>query len=76
MAQTLLHGDEDCADAIQEAIMKAYRSIPKLREPAYFRTWMFRILIHESRRIYHNKQEDAPDGRSSRPRGSDRGDGS
>lgn len=60
MARTLLHRDEDCADAIQEAILKAYRSVPKLREPAYFRTWMFRILIHECRRIYHKEKRMLP----------------
>lgn len=60
MARTLLNRDEDCADAIQEAILKAYRSVPKLREPAYFRTWMFRILIHECRRIYHKEKRMLP----------------
>jgi len=57
MARMLLQKDEDCADAIQEAILKAYRGIPKLREPAYFRTWMFRILIHECQRIHRNQKK-------------------
>ncbi|MFB5759878.1 DUF5643 domain-containing protein [Paenibacillus medicaginis] len=28
-------------------ILKAYKSISTLREPAYFKTWIFRILINE-----------------------------
>lgn len=60
MARTLLQRDEDCADAIQEAILKAYRSMGKLREPAYFRTWMFRIVIHECRRIYRKQKRVSP----------------
>lgn len=51
MARTLLRDDEDCADAIQETILSAYKGIVKLREPAYFKTWLFRILIRECRRI-------------------------
>jgi len=51
MARTLLNRDEDCADAIQETILKAYRGVGKLREPAFFRTWLFRILIHECRQL-------------------------
>lgn len=51
MARTLLNRDEDCADAIQETILKAYRGVSKLREPAFFRTWLFRILIHECRQL-------------------------
>ncbi|BBI32323.1 sigma-70 family RNA polymerase sigma factor [Cohnella abietis] len=60
MAKTLLHKDEDCADAIQEAILKAYRSIKRLREPAYFRTWMFRILIHECQQLYRKQKRTSP----------------
>jgi RNA polymerase sigma-70 factor (ECF subfamily) len=56
MARTLLSKDEDCADAIQEAILKAYRGVPKLREPAYFRTWLLRILIHECQQIYRKQK--------------------
>ncbi|CAM3985878.1 sigma-70 family RNA polymerase sigma factor [Cohnella lubricantis] len=51
MARTLLNRDEDCADALQETILKAYRGLGNLREPAFFRTWLFRILIHECGQI-------------------------
>lgn len=47
LARSYLKKDEDCADAVQEAIYKSFRSIKTLKEPAYFKTWLFRILINE-----------------------------
>lgn len=47
MARMYLKRDEDCADAMQETIYKSFRAIQTLKEPAYFKTWLFRILIHE-----------------------------
>lgn len=47
MAKSILHKDEDVADALQETILKAYKAVPALREPKYFKTWIFRILINE-----------------------------
>ncbi|WP_052476004.1 sigma-70 family RNA polymerase sigma factor [Cohnella kolymensis] len=60
LAWSLLHRDEDCADAIQETILKAYRSLPSLREPAYFRTWLFRILIRECQQTYRRRKRIIP----------------
>jgi RNA polymerase sigma factor (sigma-70 family) len=51
VASSILGSDADCADAIQETILKAYRSMKSLKEPAYFKTWLIRILINESNRI-------------------------
>jgi RNA polymerase sigma-70 factor (ECF subfamily) len=63
MARTLLSKDEDCADAIQEAILKAYRSVTRLREPAFFRTWLFRILIRECQQLYRKQRRSSPSDR-------------
>jgi RNA polymerase sigma-70 factor (ECF subfamily) len=46
-ARSIVKKEEDVADALQETILKAYKSISTLREPAYFKTWIFRILINE-----------------------------
>lgn len=46
VAKSILKSAEACADAIQEAIVKAYSSIGSLKEPQYFRTWLIRILIN------------------------------
>lgn len=56
LARSLLHRDEDCADAIQETVLKAYIGIAKLREPAFFRTWLFRILIRECQMTYRRRK--------------------
>lgn len=47
MAKSILGKDEDVADALQETILKAFKAIPGLKEPKYFKTWIFRILINE-----------------------------
>ncbi|WP_339298835.1 sigma-70 family RNA polymerase sigma factor [Paenibacillus sp. FSL R5-0623] len=46
-AKSMLRKEEDVADAIQETILNAYKSVHTLREPRYFKTWLFRILINE-----------------------------
>lgn len=47
----LLRCDADCADAVQEALLKAWRALPWLRREEYFETWLTRIAINECRRI-------------------------
>ncbi|MEK4371267.1 sigma-70 family RNA polymerase sigma factor [Paenibacillus sp. FSL R5-0473] len=46
-AKSMLRKEEDVADAIQETILNAYKSVHTLRKPRYFKTWLFRILINE-----------------------------
>ncbi|MEK4075648.1 sigma-70 family RNA polymerase sigma factor [Paenibacillus sp. FSL M7-0656] len=46
-AKSMLRKEEDVADAIQETILNAYKSVHTLREARYFKTWLFRILINE-----------------------------
>ena len=48
VAKFLLRNDEDCADAIQNAILKAYGKLHTLKNEEYFKTWMTRIVINES----------------------------
>lgn len=55
MAQSILGRDEDSADAMQEATIKAYRSIHGLRQPEFFKTWMLRILINECHKIVRKR---------------------
>jgi len=60
IARNLLKSETDTADAIQEAILNAYNGIGSLREPAYFRTWLVRILIHACRQINRNNSKYVP----------------
>ena len=47
VAFSILHNEQDCADAVQEAILKAYDARDKLRNEAFFKTWIVRIVINE-----------------------------
>lgn len=61
-AKTILSGDQDCADAIQESIVKAFSKIDTLKKDHYAKTWLMRILINEcyniARRINVNEPLD------------------
>ena len=46
IAKSILQNDEDCADAAQEAIARAFTALPTLKNDAYAKTWFIRILIH------------------------------
>ncbi|WP_127590042.1 sigma-70 family RNA polymerase sigma factor [Paenibacillus lautus] len=56
LARLYLKREEDCADAVQEAIVKSFIAIPTLKEPAYFKTWLSRILIHECLQLLRSQQ--------------------
>lgn len=47
VAKTLLYNDADCADAIQEAIVRAFTKLHTLRQDSYAKTWLIRIVINE-----------------------------
>ena len=43
---------QDCEDAVQEALLKAWKHRDSLREERYFDTWLIRILMNECRLIH------------------------
>lgn len=51
VSRTYLRIPADCADAVQEAVLKAWRSLPSLRDASFFETWVVRILINECKAI-------------------------
>lgn len=57
VAKSVLKNDEDCADAIQNAVLKAFDKIGTLKQEKYFRTWLTRILINECYQIVRTKKE-------------------
>lgn len=61
-ARSIVNKEEDCADALQETMLKAFRSIHTLREPAFFKTWIFRILINECNKMIKNNARALPYG--------------
>lgn len=62
VAKTLLRNDADCADAIQEAIVKAFSSIHTLRKDSFGKTWLVRILINECYAIMRQERKLVPMG--------------
>ena len=57
IAKSILHSDEDCADAIQNAILKAWQHRSSLKEQRYFKTWITRILINECYAMIRSRKE-------------------
>lgn len=49
--------EQDALDAVQNCVMKGMVAIGKLREPAYFKTWLTKILING---IYRQKGNIVP----------------
>jgi RNA polymerase sigma-70 factor (ECF subfamily) len=47
VSKSILIHDQDCEDAVQEAILKAYNKLDTLKKEQYFKTWLVRILINE-----------------------------
>lgn len=58
IAKSILKRDEDCADAAQEAIVRAFEKLHTLREDTYAKTWLIRILIHECCRLSKSREKE------------------
>lgn len=58
IAKSILKSDDDCADAAQEAIMRAFENLSTLRNDQYAKTWLIRILIHECYRLADRRQKE------------------
>lgn len=60
VAKTMLRSEYDCADAAQQAILRAWEQLDSLRSTRYFKTWLVRILINECSTILRRQQRLAP----------------
>lgn len=56
VSYTVLHNSEDCADALQDALMKAWQRLDTLRDDSRFRSGMTRIVINCSRDILRKRK--------------------
>lgn len=52
--------EADRLDAVQEALLKAWKCRRQLKEAAYFRTWLTRILIRECVNIQRRQKRMIP----------------
>lgn len=55
-AYSYLHNKEEALDVVQESFLKAYKSLHQLKEPQYFLTWIYKILIRESFAVLKRKK--------------------
>jgi len=55
VSRTMLSGNADCEDAVQETLLRAWARLETLREEQYFETWLVRILINECKNIWRKK---------------------
>lgn len=49
LATSLLHDRDEAEDAVQEAAIKAWRGLPRLRDPQRARAWFLAIVVNECR---------------------------
>ncbi|SDN28189.1 RNA polymerase sigma-70 factor, ECF subfamily [Fictibacillus solisalsi] len=45
-ALSYLHNEEEALEAIQEVTYRAYKHLRSMKQPAYFKTWLIRIMIN------------------------------
>ncbi len=47
VSKSILKRDEDCEDAVHEAIVKAFSKLGSLKNDSFAKTWLIRIVINE-----------------------------
>ena len=56
LAYSYVKNRDAALDVVQESIVKALTKIDSLREPAYLKTWFYRILLNESMNYFRRNQ--------------------
>ncbi len=56
IAYSMLHNQQDCADAVQQALLNAWRMRGKLRNEQAIKAWLSRILINECHTVLRRKK--------------------
>lgn len=60
VARGFLRSEEDVADAMAETVLNCYEKIVTLKDNAYFKTWMIRILINNCKDILQKQRKNVP----------------
>lgn len=58
LALRFLGNREDAQDVVQETFLSAYRSLPALRDPKSFPTWLYRIALNHCRGRWRSDPEE------------------
>ena len=56
MAYSVTRNEDDALDAVQEGILRAYKSLKSLREPKFFATWLTRITVNAARDLVKQRR--------------------
>ena len=57
IARTRLQSDDDISDVLQETVISAFKSIKKLKNDEYFKTWLIKILINNCNSLYLKRKK-------------------
>lgn len=60
VSKTILTHEQDCEDAVQAAILKAYDKLETLKNEQYFKTWLVRILLNECYSMKNKERSQVP----------------
>lgn len=55
----LFGAGDDAPDVVQEAFVKAFRSLRRFREGAAFRPWLLQIVVNETRNLHRSRSRRA-----------------
>lgn len=58
IAYAMLHNEQDCADAVQQALLNAWRTRGGLRNEQAIRAWMSRILVNECSTLLRRRKRE------------------
>ena len=56
IAYAMLHDEQDCADAVQQALLNAWRTRNKLRNEQAIKAWLSRILVNECNTVLRRRK--------------------
>lgn len=56
VAKRTLSNDSDAEDVLQETFIEIKRSIDQLKNPQYFRLWMYRIVSNKCKNLYRKRK--------------------
>lgn len=56
IAYAMLHNEQDCADAVQQALLNAWRTRNKLRNQQAVKAWLSCILINECNSLLRKRK--------------------
>lgn len=56
IAYAMLHNEQDCADAVQQTLLNAWRSRNKLRDMQAVKAWLTRILLNNCHALLRRRK--------------------